>query len=293
MENRAPTLTIEQPGWNAHRAVQRHELVVVIVTFKSARHIEDCLRPLRDRKVLVVDNASSDSTCELICRYFPTVRLIRMSENLGLSQAFNIAWRQVPGCDVLFINPDVVVDPHGIDELCEAMRDLPRAAVVAPKLLNADGSVQHTARTFPTLASALARRTILGRTRWGMRNLRSHLGPALNSAPKAAPVDWTLGAAMLIRGEALERLQGFDERYFLYCEDVDFCARAWQRGLQTIYFPGVSFRHEYQRASRRSWDLTSRATRAHLRSTIRLMQSYPAQYFGRPLRPAALNRRCE
>jgi len=253
VSRRAIISELEQGGWDVTAVVERRDLVVVIVTFNSQRHVEKCLRPLCGRNVLVVDNASTDSTCKLIRRNFPDVRLIRMSRNLGLSRAFNIGWRQVAGCDILFINPDVVVDRQGIDRLHAALEGMPGAALIAPQLLNTDGSVQHTARTFPTLASALARRTVLGRTRWGAKKLRVHLATATGSSPSCIAVDWTMGAAMLIRGAVLERLRGFDDRYFLYCEDVDFCARAWRRGLQTVYFPGVTFRHEYQRESRCSW----------------------------------------
>jgi N-acetylglucosaminyl-diphospho-decaprenol L-rhamnosyltransferase len=160
------------------------------------------------------------------------------------------------------------------------LRQMPDAAIVGPRLLNGDGSAQASARTFPTLSNALARRTIWRVTPWGRRALAEHLAPPCGDHEDWVAVDWLLGAAMLIRGEALQALGGFDSRYFLYCEDADFCARAWRQGYTVLYCPDVVFKHEYQRASRRTLDLTSRATRAHLRSTVRLAASYPRQYFG-------------
>jgi N-acetylglucosaminyl-diphospho-decaprenol L-rhamnosyltransferase len=115
--------------------------------------------------------------------------------------------------------------------------------------------------------------------------LSRHLGDAFLWTPGLKQVDWVLGAAMLIRGSALLALEGFDDRYFLYCEDVDFCARAWALGFEVLYCSDVAFRHDYQRQSRHTLSFRSKATRAHWRSTMRLARSYPRNYLGRPLRP--------
>jgi GT2 family glycosyltransferase len=197
-----------------------------------------------------------------------------------LSRAFNLAWRDLPGGDVFLVNPDVTASADGLMKLQEALLALPSAALVGPRLVYSDGSTQLSARSFPSVWNALARRTPFGRAPWGKKILNKHLVSPYPEESSWASVDWLLGAAMLIRREALEALGGFDERYFLYCEDADFCARAWLNGYQVVYCTDVTFQHEYQRASRHTLDLTSRATRAHWRSTLRLASSYPKQYFG-------------
>lgn len=253
---------------------------VITVTYNSERDIRACLGGLAGLNVVVVDNASTDSTRAIVAAEFPEVTLHAMRENVGLSRAFNHAWRELADGDVFLVNPDVTATTAGLLRLRDALVALPHAALVGPRLVYPDGSTQQSARSFPSLWNGLARRTALGRTPWGQRALNKHLVSPYPDKSLWMSVDWLLGAAMLIRRDALEDLGGFDENYFLYCEDADFCARAWQGGYQVVYCTNVTFQHEYQRASRHTLDLTSRATRAHWRSICRLAASYPKQYFG-------------
>jgi N-acetylglucosaminyl-diphospho-decaprenol L-rhamnosyltransferase len=259
--------------------------VCVVVTYNSEDYIYDCLAALQGWDVLVVDNNSTDRTRDIVSEHFPLARMLHVRHNLGLSRAFNLAWRSVGHDIVLLLNPDVFVNTSGVSELVRFLRSRTSPAIVVPRLTNNDGSIQESAREFPTLAAGLARRTPLGRTSWGRLRIEEHLTSIARDSSEPTFTDWALGAAIAIPREILMQLDGYDDRYFLYCEDVDFCARAWSRGFPVIYYPSVAFTHVYQRLSRRSWNFASRATRAHLASTMRLAMSYPAEYLGwRPIR---------
>ena len=258
---------------------------IVIVTYNSSAHIRACLNALCGFDILVVDNASDDDTCCIVEHEYPEVSLIRLGKNVGLSRAFNIGWRGVSAEYVLFINPDVIIEPCGVDELIAVAKHT-SAAVVAPRLVYLDGSTQVSARSFPTLASMLASRTMFGATRLGRSVLGAHLSHT-RSDETYQYADWVLGAAMLLNRLTLERLAGFDRKYFLYCEDVDYCARAWKTGSTIVYVPTVTFRHAYQRQSQKTWNVRSRATRAHFASALRLACKFPLNFLGSPLRRAS------
>ncbi len=259
--------------------------VCVVVTYNSEDYIYDCLAALEQNDVVVVDNDSVDRTRAIVSDFFPSIRLLHVRRNVGLARAFNLGWQAVGHENVVLLNPDVIADVPGISQLVNISRSSAVPAIVGPGLTNNDGSMQASARTFPTLAANLARRTPLGRTSWGRSLIKEHLTSASSNHREPIFSDWVLGAALVIPREILVRLGGYDDRYFLYCEDVDFCARAWDCGYPVLYCPHVTFAHAYQRQSRRSWDFRSRATRAHLASTIRLASKFPYEYLGmRPIR---------
>ena len=255
---------------------------VAIVTYNSANVIERCLDALPGPRVVVVDNASSDDTVERVERY-THVQVIRLARNKGFGAAANVAIGRTDG-DVLLLNPDVVADPSAISTLEAVLQLYPSAGVVAPQLRYPTGDIQPSARTFPSPITMLLRRTRLGQTRYGAPRLSRHLLPSGGAEP-GAPVGWVLGAAMLIRRKALEDIGGFDERFFLYGEDVDLCYRMWATGWEVRLAGDVMFVHDYQRQSARTLDFRSRATRAHWMSAFRLFTKHPGLLVGRSPAP--------
>lgn len=260
------------------------EVAVVVVTHRSVDVIDACLAGLAGCRVIVIDNGSDDGTAERL-RAWPEVETHLNADNVGFATAINQAFALVPDSHVLVLNPDVECTVGDIQALAGELERVPDAGIVAPRLLDPDGSVQHSARTFPTLASCLARRSLLGRTAPGLRILERHLAPT--SSPLPAPVDWVLGAAMLIRRECIAEVGGFDEAFFLYAEDVDYCTRAWRHGWSVVYSPGVEMRHGYARSSRATLDLRRRAVREHWKSMARLAWRYPRAFLigGEPRSP--------
>ena len=244
------------------------------VTYDSAGDIGACLTALAGERVVVVDNASSDGTADLVARDHPGVTLVRSPRNVGFARAVNqgieLARR---GDDLVLVNPDAVVAPDTLDRLAAALDARPEVGIAVPRLRHPDGRTQESVRSFKTVPALLARRTPLGRTAWGRRQHAAHVGVADATSPQ--PVDWAIGALLYVRRDALEQVGPLDERFFLYEEDLDWCARMWAAGWEVRYHPEIEAVHGYRRASHRTWDLRVPATRHHWRSILRLAAKHP------------------
>jgi hypothetical protein len=233
------------------------DLSVVIVTYNSRVPVERCLASLERHpargavETIVVDNASADGTAEMVRGRFPGVRVAANDENRGYSRGVNEGIRLSTGRLILILNPDIVVGEGSIDRLAAFMADHPDAGIAGAKLVYPDGALQYSARSFYTVSALLYRRTVLGRLFPRAKPLRDHL---LMDDPHDASreVDWIIGACMLVRREALERVGEMDERFFLYFEDLDWCYRMKQHGWKVFYVPESVMIHTYERSSARS-----------------------------------------
>lgn len=215
---------------------------VVVVTYNSRDEIRDCVSPLAadpTLNVIVVDNASGDGTPEVIQDLELTV--IRNPGNRGFGSACNTGWAAGSAPFVLFLNPDARVDPASIHELADSLANDERAGIVGPQIRNADGTIQASQRRFPSHAASFAHafflHRVLPRTRlsFDISNPREY--------ESVRHPDWVSGACLLIRRELLELVGGFDERFFMYCEDMDICRQARSAGLAVRYEPSVVVQH--------------------------------------------------
>lgn len=260
-------------------------LTAIVVTYNSAAWIRACLASLAGIRTIVVDNASHDESVSIARAEFPGVQVIQRASNGGFAVAVNEGCRAAPDDDVLLVNPDLVVPQGCIDLLRVYLEAHPAVGIVAPHLVYPDGSPQASIRTFPSPLTMLARRSPLGRTRIGTRVLRKHL--RVDDPPAVAgPVHWALGAAMLVRREAIRDVGGLDERIFLYGEDVDWCVRMWQAGWEVHAEPAAVMEHVYERQSKRTLDFRSAATRHHWASVFKLFAIHPSLLMGRGPRRA-------
>jgi len=230
------------------------DLSVTICSWNTAGDLRACLESLRSVadearfEVIVVDNASSDGSPDMVEKEFPEVRLLAQRSNLGFTGGHNLAFRERQGKHALPLNSDTVVHPGAIAGLLDYLTQNPEVGILGPKLLNPDGSLQFSCRRFPNPVAALFRNTPLGRLFPNNRFSREYL---MQDWDHASPreVDWVSGAALLVRGELLDRLGGFDEGYFMYCEDVDLCKRAWQAGAKVVYLPSAVITHAIGRST--------------------------------------------
>jgi N-acetylglucosaminyl-diphospho-decaprenol L-rhamnosyltransferase len=223
----------------------RAGLDVVIVSYRCEALLRDCLRSLREfppsrpHAVHVVDNASGDGTAQMVAAEFPEARLRVCARNLGFAAANNLAIRDGVAEYVLVLNPDTRITAGALDRLLELMDSRPEVGMCGPRLALEDGTFDHAARrSFPTPLSALGHFTGVGR--------RRDSGPlAAYRAPdvEAGPVDAINGAFMLVRRAALDRVGLFDERYWMYMEDLDLSYRFARDGWITWYEPGVTVIH--------------------------------------------------
>jgi len=230
------------------------KLAIIIVHYNTSTDLENCLASLEacppavEHRVVVVDNASRDVGLEIVHRNHPDCLWIFNNENVGYSRGCNRGMAQVEADYYLIMNPDIVVQPGSLDRLLEFAENNPRAGMVGPQLLNADGSIQDSCRRFYTLKTLLLRRTILGRIFPNSQTVYLHLMRDFDHQ-SSRPVDWVLGGCLLVRRSAMERTGPMDERFFIYFEDVDWCYRMWQAGFEVQYTPDARFVHHHRRDS--------------------------------------------
>lgn len=235
--------------------------------------------------LVAVDNASRDGSAEYLRELLGDGAVLVNTRNRGYAAAVNQAFAAVPERDVLVLNPDVeLADAGSLAHLVSALAEHPRAGAIGPRLLDQDGSTQSSARRFPSPLAMAGNSSAAHRLGVARRAAERYRRPPPED--RATRVDWLLGAAMLIRREAYEEVGGWDDRFFLYLEDTDFCRRLGQGGWECWYLPEVSMRHVHARASApaRGGALLSPARRAHIRSAIRFYARYPELIGGGHLR---------
>lgn len=234
-------------------------LSVVIVSWNVREDLRECLRSLFTSsldpflspvplEVIVIDNASSDGSALMVQREFPQVRLFVNPYNLGYTRANNQGIEVSQGKLLLLLNPDTIVCPGALGILVRWAENRPDVGIIGPKLLNPDGSLQLSARSFPDLGVGAFRNTFLERLFPMNPFVRRYLLTDWDHN-EVREVDWVSGAAMLVRREVFERVGLLDEAFWAYCEDVDLCWRAWQRGFKVLYCPEAVIVHKVGRSS--------------------------------------------
>ncbi len=232
------------------------DLSIVIVSYNGRDYLRRCLRSLLGHtkgvryEVIVVDNASLDGSAEMVVTEFPQVSLIARPANAGFAAAANQGIRIASGDAVLLLNPDTVMSDNAFAPMLRYLRQNPDVAVLGPRLLDDDGSLQLSCRRFPSYGQALfSRYSVL--TRFFPRNpLSSRYLMTDWDHSATTDVDWLSGACMMLPRRTLTELGLLDEGYFMYNEDVDLCQRAHRAGYRVVYFPEVSVVHHIGGSSR-------------------------------------------
>jgi GT2 family glycosyltransferase len=228
-------------------------VAVVIVTYNSADVLPQCLEAIRDggatgvdlTEVVVVDNASDDSSTEIAKSTLDLpMTIVQLTENAGYAAGFNAgvaALRTHPPDAVMLINPDCRLRPGALASLALTL-EVPQHGIVAPRLLNPDGSLQPTLRRLPTVSGALAEAIVGGRLadRLGLGELIFAGRP--HERPGAAT--WVTGAALMMSWELLESIGPWDEDFLLYSEETEFILRAADQGWTTWYEPAAVVEHQ-------------------------------------------------
>jgi GT2 family glycosyltransferase len=260
------------------RTLPRPEISIVVVSYNTRDLLRRCLATIassdtaRSYETIVVDNASQDGSPDVVASEFPNVRLVRNRANSGYSRAVNQAIRLAKGRYILILNPDIEVLPGAIDALSAHMDEYPHIGIAGGKLLNPDGTLQYSCRTFYTLATLLHRRTILGKLFPNSQVVRRHLMMDWDHA-SAREVDWMLGACLMVRSQAIQEVGLMDERFFMYFEDVDWCYRMKQHGWGVVYVPDAVMKHVHRRESATGGWFSPRLL-AHVNSMFRFFDKW-------------------
>ena len=229
------------------------QVTIVIVNYNTKGDIRRCLQSLYEAKsrvlfdVAVVDNASSDGSVEMIRELFPEVRLQVNSANLGLVKGYNIACKHAASPYIMLLDSDTIVHTGAVDALHQFLVARPEVGIVAPQLLNVDGTNQLTARNLPSAMNGLfGRQTLL--TQWFPDNPWSRRYLRVQDTTRDEPydVEWISFACGMFRAELLSRVGYFDEDYFVYWIDADWCHRVLNAGFRVSCVPAARVTHVEQ-----------------------------------------------
>ena len=266
-------------------AVSEAALTVVTVTYSPGSHLERFLSSLtvatdRPLTVVIADNGSTDGAPEEAVERFPGTRLLRTGANLGYGTAVNRAVATVSTAEefVLIANPDVVWGPGSIDELMAATGRWPGAGAWGPLIRDPDGAVYPSARHLPSLIRG-GMHAVVGFVWKG--NPWSKAYRQERTEPSERPVGWLSGSCLLVRRTAFESVGGFDERYFMYMEDVDLGDRFGRVGWLNVYVPDSEILHDKGHSTGRE---PARNLRAHHDSTYLYLSDRHGRWWQAPLR---------
>jgi len=223
-------------SWRAASRVSARslDLSVSIVNTNSRELLLACLESLApvEAEIVVLDNASEDGSAAAVRERFPHVRVIEQEHRAGFGSNHNTVIRATTGRYVYVLNEDTTADDWSFERITEYLDAHPQVAALGPRLVYPDGRLQDSAWRFPTpLVSTMGLATL------------GQLGVKQSKGASVRPVDWVMGAALVLRREALDQVGLFDEDFFLYSEEVDLQARLRQAGWETHYFPELTVVH--------------------------------------------------
>jgi len=219
------------------------DLSIIIVNYNTKDLLETCLKSISQNthnilyEIVVVDNHSKDSSVQMIEGEFPDARLIKNKSNNGYSKANNQGINISQGRYILLLNSDTEVSNDALNKAVKFMDDNSEIGICGLKLLNADGSIQLSCRSFPTFSTAIFNRySIITRLFPDNKFSREYLLSDWDHK-SIMDVDWVSGACMLIRREVIDKIGLLEEKFFMYSEDVDLCYRAKENGWRIVYYP--------------------------------------------------------
>lgn len=234
------------------------DINVVIVNYKMKDNIEKCLSSFfqdlegssLDVQVVVVNNSPQDGLKEMLSEKFPQVKYREQSGNPGFGKSQNAGMRAVDAKYYFALNPATHfhVGEKTLQRLYDFMERHPKVGMIGPKLVYPDGSLQYSCWRFPPFFQPLYQRTKLGKTRHGEKRVAYHHMKDFDHN-HTIPVDAIMGSAMFVRKYATDQAGLFDERFFMYYEDIDWCLRMWEAGWPVYYVHDISLTHIHGRGS--------------------------------------------
>jgi len=262
------------------------ELSIIVTHYQNPELLDVCLNSIKknmqdiSHETILVDSESKKYTRELIRQKHREVKMIAFKDNLGYSKIVNRGIRKAKGNFILILNADTIILDDAVSKMLKYIKENKDVGILGPKLLDFANNVQVSCFSNPTLGSILARRTFLGKTKWGERKIKKFLmDQGLTNNDKPKKVDWVQGSALMFRKRAIEKIGFLDEkRFFMYFEDADWCRRFWKKGYKVIYFPKAKVAHYYCRSSKKLGAILdiifNKYTRIHIISALRYFWKY-------------------
>jgi len=259
------------------------DISIVILNYKSKGFTLNCIKSIKEAdfsnlqyEIIVVDNNSLDSIGEILSWQYPDIVFIQNKKNVGMGAGNNVGLKKASGKYAVVMNPDTIAFKDTFVKLYNYMEENRAIGIAGPKQLNPDKTVQDSCYRWHSLLTPLYRRTPLGNFKFAEKDLERYLMRDFDHNFKKE-VNWLLGSFLFIRVKALEEAGLFDERFFLYFEDTDFCRRFWQKKWKIAYNPDVVIIHNHLRQSARvKWYkfFTSIAARHHIISWIKYLKKW-------------------
>jgi N-acetylglucosaminyl-diphospho-decaprenol L-rhamnosyltransferase len=225
------------------------DLSVVVVSYNTRELLRGCLEsvladvdPGLEHEIFVVDNGSADGSAAMIRDGFPQAHLLANAQNRGFAAGNNQAIEESSGQYVLLLNPDTSVRRGALASLMAVLQECSDAGVVGPKLLFPDGAFQHSAFTFPTLAMIFLDFFPVHHRLLDSR-INGRYPRRLYERAEPFAIDHPLGAALMVRRQVIDRVGLLDERFFMYCEEIDWCLRIKEAGWQILCDPRAEIVH--------------------------------------------------
>lgn len=247
------------------------DLSIIIVNWNASEHLRQCLHSIYNSgarlslETIVVDNASTDGSVAMVCHEFPQVRLIRQHANRGFAAGNNLALSGARGRAVLLLNNDTILLPAALDAMMDFLDAHAEVGIVGPRVLNPDGTLQPSCRSFPSLPAMLFRALYLDKlfpnhaatgalwlSHWDYASVRE--------------VDAVSGCCLLARRAMIDQVGSLDERFFMYFEEIDWAYRARQLDWRVMFTPGAQIIHCGGQSASHDW---ARVRMLHSQSLIR------------------------
>jgi len=246
-----------------------------VLNYRSPRDTVRCIRSLkkqtviREMEILLVDNKSDDESIGFFRAQFdndPQVRIIENRQNFGFALGNNLAAINVKGEFLLIMNPDNILPPDALEKMVKVLKSRPDIGIVGPGLIYPDGTLRPSARRFPSMMDLINKR--LFPAKW-QKNYVYEMNKFAKE--EVVTVDWLVGACLMLRTRLFRDLGGFDERYFLFFEDIDLCRRIKNLGLEVAYLPQIKVSDRKARLSGSNLLslITKKTTRIHLTSAVK------------------------
>lgn len=259
------------------------DISIIILNYKSKGFTLNCIKSIKEAylsnlkyEIIVVDNNSQDGIKEILAWQNPEVKVIVSTKNLGMGAGNNLAIKQAQGEFIVIMNPDTLVFKDTFQKLYQYMQINHEIGVAGPMQFNPDQTIQDSCFRWCGVFTPLYRRTPLGKLALAKKDLDRFLMKDYNK-DKEREVDWLLGSFLFCRAKALAEVGLFDQRFFLYFEDIDLCRRFWQAGWKVVYYPEAKIIHNHLRLSAHEpWYkfFASSASRIHIISWLKYLKKW-------------------